>query len=121
MITPLLLALAMPTKCARCVHPLELPWEKAVAEGAKRAKEKDTASIRAIVLRETGNRPSRHARNKRSTAYGYGQFIDITWAGTGIKKTSCGVCQIEAMVIYCRNRYGSPAKALAAWKRKRWY
>lgn len=116
-----MLILAAPATCARCNEPKNLHWEKAIVLGAQRAKEKDTKSIRTLVLRESGNAPSRHARNKRSTAYGYGQFLNMTWAGTGIKKTDCGVCQIEAMIRYCRNRYGSPAKALTVWRKQRWY
>ena len=115
----MLAALAM--MCVRCDIPKNIHWEEAIKHGAKRAKEKDIHPIRAIVLRESGNAPSRHKQNRTSTAYGYGQFLNQTWKGVGIKKTDCGVCQIEAMIYYCRYRYGSPAKALASWNRKKWY
>ena len=74
-----------------------------------------------LIMREGGGNPSRHAQNPRSTAYGLGQFLDATWAGTNIAKTSDGIKQISAMIIYCHNRYGSVAKAKAFWKARRWY
>jgi hypothetical protein len=116
-----LLVLAPYSVCGRCQTPKPITWEDALKRGAQRAKEANVADLRKIVYREGGGTPSRHARNPRSTAYGLGQFLNSTWKSTGIKKTDCGTCQIEAMVKYCRGRYGSVAKAWGAWQKKRWY
>lgn len=82
-------------------------------------------AMRSLLKRETGtyNVTSRHAtlRNPRSSAYGVAQFLDSTWKGTGIKKTSDPIMQIRAMYRYVHARYGSAAKALAFHKRNRWY
>ena len=55
--------------------------------------------------KESGWNPN--AQNPTSTAYGIPQFLDSTWAGTGIAKTSDGYRQIDAGLIYIEQRYGS--------------
>jgi hypothetical protein len=64
-----------------------------------------------------------NAQNRTSTAYGIGQFLNSTWGGYGIAKTSDPAQQVEAMARYIRARYGSPSKALAAWNSRspHWY
>lgn len=62
-----------------------------------------------------------NAKNRHSTAYGIGQLLDRTWAGTGIQKTSDPYRQIDAALVYIRNRYGSPSAALAFHRRKGFY
>ncbi|MDK3257615.1 lytic transglycosylase domain-containing protein [Blastococcus capsensis] len=69
--------------------------------------------------KESGWNPD--AQNPRSTAYGIPQFLDSTWAGTGIAKTSDGYRQIDAGLIYIENRYGSPCGAWAHSQNKGWY
>ena len=69
--------------------------------------------------KESGWNPN--AQNPRSTAYGIPQFLDSTWGGTGIAKTSDGYRQIDAGLIYIGNRYGSPCGAWAAFQAKGWY
>ena len=59
--------------------------------------------------KESGWNPN--AQNPSSTAYGIAQFLDSTWAGTGIAKTSDGYRQIDAGLIYIENRFGSPCGA----------
>src|SRR4051812_8163601 len=59
--------------------------------------------------RESGWNPN--AQNQSSTAYGIPQFLDSTWAGTGVGKTSDGYRQIDAGLIYIDGRYGSPCGA----------
>ncbi|MCV2487884.1 lytic transglycosylase domain-containing protein [Geodermatophilus sp. YIM 151500] len=69
--------------------------------------------------KESGWNPD--AQNPTSSAYGIPQFLDSTWAGTGIGKTSDGYRQIDAGLVYIEERYGSPC---AAWKHsqaKNWY
>ena len=62
--------------------------------------------------KESGWNPN--AQNPTSTAYGIPQFLNSTWAGTGIAKTSDGYRQIDAGLIYIENRYGSPVRRLGA-------
>jgi hypothetical protein len=61
------------------------------------------------------------AQNPTSTAYGIPQFLDSTWAGTGIAKTSDASRQATAGLIYIDRRYGDP---VGAWKHETsagWY
>ncbi|RBY87875.1 transglycosylase SLT domain-containing protein [Blastococcus sp. TF02A-30] len=69
--------------------------------------------------KESGWNPN--AQNPSSTAYGIAQFLDSTWAGTGIAKTSDGYRQIDAGLIYINNRFGSPCGAWAHSQAKGWY
>jgi hypothetical protein len=63
------------------------------------------------------------AQNPTSTAYGIAQFLDSTWSGYGIPKTSDPDRQIEAGLRYIAARYGTPSNALAFWHRQspNWY
>ena len=69
--------------------------------------------------KESGWNPN--AQNPSSTAYGIAQFLNSTWAGTGIAKTSDGYRQIDAGLIYIQNRFGSPCGAWAHSQSKGWY
>ncbi|MGY1824043.1 aggregation-promoting factor C-terminal-like domain-containing protein [Geodermatophilus sp. SYSU D00079] len=69
--------------------------------------------------KESGWNPN--AQNPTSTAYGIPQFLNSTWAGTGIAKTSDGYRQIDAGLIYIENRYGSPCGAWAHSQANNWY
>jgi hypothetical protein len=69
--------------------------------------------------KESGWNPN--AQNPSSTAYGIPQFLNSTWAGTGIAKTSDGYRQIDAGLIYINNRYGSPCGAWSHSQRMNWY
>jgi hypothetical protein len=69
--------------------------------------------------KESGWNPN--AQNPSSTAYGIPQFLDSTWASTGIAKTSDGYRQIDAGLIYIDSRYGSPCGAWAHSKATGWY
>lgn len=62
-----------------------------------------------------------HAQNPTSTAYGIGQFLDSTWAGYGIPKTSDPRKQVLAMARYIKARYGSPSRALSFHYSHNWY
>jgi len=55
------------------------------------------------------------AQNPHSTAYGIGQFIDQTWETVGYAKTDDPFIQVDAMIDYVKNRYGSFEAALTAW------
>jgi hypothetical protein len=69
--------------------------------------------------KESGWNPN--AQNPSSTAYGIPQFLDSTWGGTGIAKTSDGYRQIDAGLIYIDSRYGSPCGAWAHSQSTGWY
>ncbi|RFU18931.1 aggregation-promoting factor C-terminal-like domain-containing protein [Geodermatophilus marinus] len=69
--------------------------------------------------KESGWDPN--AQNPTSTAYGIAQFLDSTWASTGIAKTSDGYRQIDAGLIYIENRYGTPCAAWAHSQANNWY
>ena len=69
--------------------------------------------------KESGWNPN--AQNPSSTAYGIPQFLNSTWAGTGIAKTSDGYRQIDAGLIYIDSRYGSPCGAWSHSKATGWY
>jgi Transglycosylase SLT domain len=69
--------------------------------------------------RESGWNP--RAQNPRSTAYGIPQFLDSTWAMTGIRKTSDPYRQIKAGLIYIGKRYGSPCGAWQHSQNRGWY
>jgi hypothetical protein len=69
--------------------------------------------------RESGWNPN--AQNPSSTAYGIPQFLDSTWSGTGIAKTSDGYRQIDAGLTYITSRYGSPCGAWAHSQSVGWY
>lgn len=61
------------------------------------------------------------AQNPTSTAFGIAQFLNGTWAGTGIAKTSDPLRQIQAGLTYIKARYGNPRNALAFHNRNNWY
>jgi hypothetical protein len=75
--------------------------------------------LESLWGRESGWNPS--AQNPTSTAYGIAQFLDSTWAGTGIAKTADGYRQIDAGLIYINNRYGSPCGAWSHSQSTGWY
>jgi len=61
------------------------------------------------------------AQNPTSTAYGIPQFLDSTWATTGIAKTSDPYRQVDAGLIYIHNRYGTPCSAWSFHQAHNWY
>src|SRR4051812_35709153 len=75
--------------------------------------------LESLWGKESGWNPN--AQNPSSTAYGIPQFLDSTWAGTGIAKTSDGYRQIDAGLIYIDSRYGSPCGAWSHSKSTGWY
>jgi hypothetical protein len=75
--------------------------------------------LESLWGKESGWNPN--AQNKTSTAYGIPQFLDSTWASTGIAKTSNGYRQIDAGLIYIDSRYGSPCGAWSHSKATGWY
>lgn len=78
-------------------------------------------ALEELWTNESGWNP--HAQNPTSTAYGIAQFLDSTWSGYGIPKTSDAERQIVAGLRYIAARYGTPSKALAFWygRYPHWY
>jgi hypothetical protein len=75
--------------------------------------------LESLWGRESGWNPN--AQNPSSSAYGIPQFLDSTWAGTGIAKTSNGYRQIDAGLSYLDSRYGSPCGGWAHSQATGWY
>jgi hypothetical protein len=75
--------------------------------------------LESLWGKESGWNPN--AQNPSSSAYGIPQFLDSTWASTGIAKTSDGYRQIDAGLIYIDSRYGSPCGAWAHSQSTGWY
>jgi len=61
------------------------------------------------------------AQNPTSTAFGIAQFLNGTWKGTGISKTTNPMQQIMAGLTYIKARYGNPRNALNFHMRNNWY
>lgn len=77
------------------------------------------AALAQLISHESGFNPT--AQNPTSTAYGLFQFLDSTWAGTGIAKTSDPYAQTIAGLRYISSRYGSPVGAWNFWQAHNWY
>ncbi|MEX5721020.1 transglycosylase SLT domain-containing protein [Geodermatophilus maliterrae] len=110
--------------------PAAAPASASAAAPASRGSFKDYAlskvgsaeqfsCLESLWGKESGWNPN--AQNPTSTAYGIPQFLDSTWASTGIAKTSDGYRQIDAGLIYIEERYGSPCAAWAHSQAKGWY
>jgi SLT domain-containing protein len=61
------------------------------------------------------------AQNPTSTAYGMFQFLNSTWAGYGVGKTSDPRLQTVAGLRYIASKYGTPANAWAFHLAHNWY
>ena len=64
---------------------------------------------------------ARTDKNKHSSAYGYGQFLNSTWRNVGVSKTDNGVDQVYAVCVYVNNRSGTAQKAWEFHLRNNWY
>lgn len=73
----------------------------------------------SLINRESGFRNT--VKNPTSTAYGMFQFLDSTWAGYGIPKTSDPTQQSIAGGRYIKARYGDPLNALSHGNSFGWY
>lgn len=91
--------------------------------------EEDFAALVELWNRESGDPEAGSSRvtwdptadNPTSTASGIAQFLDGTWAGTGIARTNDPYRQIDAGLIYIDGRFGNPRAALAHHDAKNWY
>ena len=78
-------------------------------------------SLYNLEMGEAGFNPN--AQNPTSTAYGFGQFLNSTWATVGGSKTSNPWLQAEYMMRYISRNYGSPENAYSKWSSRspHWY
>ena len=76
-------------------------------------------ALNNLVMKESGW--DNTAQNPTSSAYGIGQFLDSTWATVGGTKTSNPTTQIKLMLLYIKQRYGTPAAAWAHEQQYNWY
>ena len=76
------------------------------------------SALDSLEMSEAGYRNT--AQNPTSTAYGMGQFLDSTWAGYG-PKTANPKLQIQYMLEYIKQRYGTPEKAWAFHQANNYY
>jgi murein DD-endopeptidase MepM/ murein hydrolase activator NlpD len=81
-----------------------------------------STGLEALVKKESSF--NYKAQNPNSSAYGYGQFINSTRQAYE-KKTGLNyndpVNQLIIMAKYVKDRYGTPAAALAFHKKNNWY
>lgn len=79
------------------------------------------ADLLQLVQHESGFNPN--AQNPTSTAYGLFQFLNSTWGGTGIGRTSNPSLQALAGMRYIASAYGNPSNAWHKWlsRSPHWY
>jgi len=80
---------------------------------------KEYEALEELIMLESSWNPN--AQNKKSTAYGLGQFIDQTWDEVGIEKSADYRIQLIASHKYVMMRYGSWVNALEHHKQYGWY
>lgn len=93
----------------------------ALKEGSayKTLPEKEIQALKEIVYKES--RFNRHERTSRSTSYGLYGFLNSTWSGIRMQKSSDPVKQTIAALRYIKRRYKWPSRALAFHKKHNWY
>jgi hypothetical protein len=122
MLASLLALCLLQTTCGKCGHTYEKSHPltdqqltRALRVAADRNKQTLSRSAlhasKRIAWRESSNRP--YAKNPKSSAYGLYQFLNATWKDYGVQKTGCPACQSRAFLIYVKDRYGTPERALA--------
>lgn len=79
----------------------------------------EQAATDYLMMRESGY--NNVAQNPTSTAYGMFQFLNSTWGGYGIPKTSDPGLQAIAGGRYIKARYGDPIGAAAHERAFNWY
>ena len=121
----LVLKLAVTVACARCGYSgsrgqlAERQFQALSVRVAERTHidlpRVEQQALTRVAKYESGLRV--YALNSRTKAYGLMQFMPKTWATTGIKKTGCPSCQIEAGLLYIKWKYKTPSQAFQAIKR----
>jgi muramidase (phage lysozyme) len=78
--------------------------------------------ITELVGRESSWNPN--IKNPSSSAHGYGQFLDSTVKAYEKKygiKYDTPTNQLMLTMLYVKDRYGTPQKALEFWDKHKWY
>jgi len=119
-LTIFLLALYIPRSSASYTAPIN-PDIKLYSflEVEKIWHYKEWQAFSEIVRRES--EWNHLAQNKKSTAFGLGQFLNSTWATVGCEKTEDPYKQIDCAIKYIDKNYGSPSNALTFWNKHKWY
>ena len=137
MITAMLLIVAL-DKCPECNNPRFLDIEDHLAmviqdRGLCFCQQKD---LEWIIGREHGwfaatdqkfydfidQHDVVRCKNPNSTAYGVGQFLDTTWVNGKIPyRINCQYCQLDGMVTYIKERYGTIVGAKQWHQEMKWY
>jgi Peptidase family M23/Transglycosylase SLT domain len=93
--------------------------QQAISKGVPFAQAK---AMTELIGRESSWNPK--AKNPKSTAHGYGQFLNSTRSQYE-KKTGLSyddpVNQIVMMWQYVKDRYGNATNALKFWDKNKWY
>jgi hypothetical protein len=94
--------------------------QQAISKGVPFAQAK---AMTELIGRESSWNPN--AKNPKSTAHGYAQFLNSTRSQYEKKfpnlKYSNPVDQIVLMYQYVKDRYGSAVNALKFWDKNKWY
>ncbi|HEY8212464.1 MAG TPA: LysM peptidoglycan-binding domain-containing protein [Myxococcaceae bacterium] len=93
--------------------------DRATAKAGVPASWSKSNALWTLLQHESSLNP--RAKNPSSTAYGLFQFLDSTWKGTGVAKTSDPEQQFIGGYRYIKQRYGSPEAAWAFWQKHKWY
>jgi hypothetical protein len=107
------------TKYGKQPSSFNTQMQQAISRGVPFAEAK---GLTELIGRESSWNPS--AKNPKSTAYGYGQFLSSTRSSYEKKMKmsySDPVNQILMTYQYVKDRYGSVAAALKFWDKNKWY
>jgi hypothetical protein len=79
------------------------------------------AFIRIIHKESSWTVNGEHYPDGKSSAFGFGGFLDATWETVGCEKTTDQFKQIDCTIEYIAQRYDNPNKALIFHDSKGWY
>ena len=124
---------AIAATCKRCHYTFtgtkfpaySKPLLDALTFTTKRLKIKlsknEVSALQKILKRENSS-GSLHAKNPKSSAFGLPQVLRGTYRGVGVPYgIICPSCQLEVMLKYVGNRYGTFHQASRHWDRHRYY
>ena len=79
-------------------------------------------AFKQIIHKESSWRVNdAHYADGKSTAFGFGGFLNATWETVGCEKTTDQFKQIDCTIEYIAQRYETPVNALAFHNRNGWY
>lgn len=84
--------------------------------------EEYVSSFKQIVHKESSWRHNKeHYADGKSSATGFGGFLNDTWGNVGCVKTYDQYEQLDCMIKYIEQRYDNPVKALSFHNSRGWY